>query len=133
MVDFTKFGFSIKEVDGKKQDDADTAHYESEHLEIQHWKKPDVYVVAIRRERLIEWKSDFYTEEQAKTLRRPNTGDYVVKEGISESERRMAQMLMSGNFHVYPLYIGAIKGETFFEILINSVCTDADKLIQCGS
>lgn len=133
MVDFSKFGFTIKEIDGKKCDDEDAAQYESELLEIQHWKKPDVYIVAIRRERFLEWNSNYYTLEEAKKLGKANIGRHVAKEGLNESEKKMAHFLLSSNFYVYPLYVGAIKGETFFEILINSVCSDAEKLIQCGS
>lgn len=133
MIDFSKFGFAIKEMDGKKCDTEDGAEYDSELLSIQHWKKPNIYVISLRRERFIEWKEDFYTVEQATKLGKPNTGGYVIKAEISDAEKRFAEQVLSSDFYVFPLYVGAITGETFFEILINSVCMDADKLMQCGS
>jgi hypothetical protein len=133
MIDFSKFGFTVSEMDGKKCDDETATSYENELLEIQHWKKPNVYMVALRRERFIEWKHDYRSINEAIEQKKPNTGGYVIKEGISEPERKFAEQLLGSSFYAFPLYVGAITGETFFEILINSVCTDAEKLMQCGS
>jgi len=133
MIDFSKFGFSVKEINGVKCIDGSGITYENELLEIQYWKNPDIYHIAIRRERFIEWKDDFYSVEEAIRLNKPNTGEYVIKEGISEAEKKFSKYILGSGFYNFPLYVGAIKGETFFEILINSVCTDAEKLMQCGS
>lgn len=133
MIDFLKHGFSVKEIDRVKCIDEAGITYENELLEIQHWKKPDIYIIAVRRERFIVWKEDFYTVEQALRLGRPNTGDYEIRSEISEAEKKFARHIMASNSYNMPLYVGAIKGETFFEILISSVCTDVEKIMQCGS
>ncbi len=121
MIDFLKFGFVVKEINGVKCVDKGGVTYENELLEIQHWTKPDICVIAIRRENFIEWRGD-------------DTGGYVIKDNISESGKKFARHILdTGSLYNFPLYIGVIKGETFFEILISSVCTDTEKIMQCGS
>ncbi len=138
MIDFTKFGFTIKEIDGKKADDNDGTEYENELLDIQHWKKPDIYSISIRRERLLKLKTDKELLELSNKYGKPLSQCpyfefYEINEKASKSEKQLAEMLLGSNFYNYPLYVGEIKDETFFEILINAICANCDKLVQCGS
>lgn len=126
MIDFSKFGFTIKE------QDETYIEYENDILTIQHWKKPNIFIVAIIREKLILLKDDYDYLDETRKGKIP-TNIYKVKRGISESEEKLAKMLMNSNFYTYPLFVGELKDETFFEILINAICTNADKIIQCGS
>jgi len=133
MIDFLKFGFSISEVDGKKCDDLDAVEYENDLLTIQHWRKPDVCIIGIRRDRFLVYKTkDELSVEIDRTKKSPTTV-YKIKEGIGGDERRMAEMLLSGGLWTFPLFVGEVKDETFFEILLSAICTDAGKIIQCGS
>ena len=133
MIDFSKFGFAVKEINGVKCIDENGITYENELLEIQHWKKPDIYAIAIRREKFIQWKDNLYSVEEAISLGKSNTGGYFINENISEADKNFAKYILASGFYNFPLYVGTIKGETFFEILISAVCTDTEKIMQCGS
>lgn len=126
MIDFSKFGFTIKE------QGEDVIEYENAILTLQHWEKPDIFVLAIIREKLIIPKDDYDYLDEVNAGKTPQE-IYKIKEGIGKAEQKLAEILLHANFHTYPLFVGEIKDETFFEILINAVCTDARKLIQCGT
>lgn len=133
MIDFLKFGFTVKEIDGKKWDTEDAVEYENELLAIQHWKTPNVCIISIRRERFVVFKSEEELIEEMQRTQKSPASVYRIKEGITDSQRKMAELLLTGNTYNLPLYFGTIKDETFFEILLASICTDVDKIMQCGS
>ena len=133
MVDFLKFGFSVAMVNGEREENEDAVEYENDLLTIQHWKIPNVCIISIRRDRFLVFKTeDELSEEIDRTMKAPDSV-YKIKEGITDSERRMAEILLGSEMYTLPLYFGTIKEETFFEILLASICTDVDKLMQCGS
>lgn len=131
MVDL--FGFTVAMVNGQKEENEDAVEYENDLLTIQHWKIPNVCIISIRRDIFLVYKTEDELSEEIDRTKRAPASVYKIKDGINGSQRRMAEILLESTMHILPIYFGTIKNETFFEILLASICTDVDKIMQCGS